>query len=511
MHAVSVRIQDSLYEELLKQQEENKHASLSDTIREMLQDTLQPKTPPGFYHPYHTPACIPGANQIPTTRLELYRWYEYLFANNPHASLLLDELSERAITPYRLEGPNIDWAQQQLEPLNLREKMISILREYFGKGDCFTVSNLFCPYCLTEGDSFISVPPIESECKHIGAKFSSISILQPNTVENLEDLGYFLVPSAEVKRIVMTGKPEETYGNIPESVKLAVRRGQPIPIDPRFLCHFKRGNAFEKYGRSIFRSWLPGMIGGSDEDTEARVLGGLDSSCIGEEVKVALMTQAQEMLGMWVYKLLANLAYFQSVQMYPTVKWDPITRIKNPQAAWGLLQIWKEGHVTDDTCAKVLGLNIPGEEDKSIHVLDHCHLEAEGTCPNCHKAHSLTTSSPDHWEVVECPCGGKVEFHVSAKATGIPKPEPKETPQHWTLGYLDEQSAEYKSDREIVALDPDGPMNIKITRVTRLDANLNRRMIEDFSVTRDEALKYLRDLGIDDESIPDWLFCYRIH
>lgn len=147
--------------------------------------------------------------------------------------------------------------------IKLRSKLPEILREYYGKGDCFVLTNLDCKHCHGTGYT-----QEKRECEHKGATWSSISVLNPEEVEVQpwvhmlgDDPPIYISPNNELQKIVQTGKPEEVFRRLPDETKAAVRRGQPIKLDPISVQHFKHGApSYQTYGVALIRRLFPTLF-----------------------------------------------------------------------------------------------------------------------------------------------------------------------------------------------------------------------------------------------------------
>ena len=219
-------------------------------------------TPPSFYSPYHTPS----AWQIPTNRREVYRLCEYWIVNEPRVAIGILFYSDFPMNGFELVCKNRavrKYFEKLCKKLKLQDKLPEILREYYGKGDCFVMANLDCKHCRGTG-----YREDGTECEHEGATWDSLSILNPEEVEVapwVHVLGdnppLYITPNNELRKIVQTGKPEEIFARLPEETKAAVRKGQPIKLNPICVHHFKHGApSYQQFGVSLIRPLFPTLF-----------------------------------------------------------------------------------------------------------------------------------------------------------------------------------------------------------------------------------------------------------
>lgn len=219
-------------------------------------------TPPAFYSPYHTPS----AWQIPTNRREVYRLCEYWIVNEPRVAIGILFYSDFPMNGFELVCKNRavrKYFEKLCRKLKLQDKLPEILREYYGKGDCFVMANLDCKHCRGTG-----YREDGTECEHEGATWDSLSILNPEEVEVapwVHVLGdnppLYITPNNELRKIVQTGKPEEIFARLPEETKAAVRKGQPIKLNPLCVHHFKHGApSYQQFGVSLIRPLFPTLF-----------------------------------------------------------------------------------------------------------------------------------------------------------------------------------------------------------------------------------------------------------
>jgi len=219
-------------------------------------------TPPSFYSPYHTASSW----QIPTNRREVYRLCEYWITNEPRVAIGLLFYSDFPMNGFELVCKNRSvkkYFEKLCRKIKLEDKLPEILREYYGKGDCFVMANLDCKHCRGTG-----YRDDGSECKHEGATWDSLSVLNPEEVEVApwvhvlgDEPPIYITPNNELRKIVQTGKPEEIFARLPEETKAAVRKGQPIKLNPLCVHHFKHGApSYQQFGVSIIRPLFPTLF-----------------------------------------------------------------------------------------------------------------------------------------------------------------------------------------------------------------------------------------------------------
>ena len=155
-----------------------------------------------------------------------------------------------------------DFYEGLIKRIKLEESLPQILREYYGKGDAFVMCNLDCEECGGSG-----VDQGGKECDHKGATWRGISVLNPEEVEVspfsniMPEPPIYLLPNADLKRLVQTGQPKDIFQALPQQTREAVRKGLPILMDPLTITHLKHGSSsYQTYGQSIIRRLFPTLV-----------------------------------------------------------------------------------------------------------------------------------------------------------------------------------------------------------------------------------------------------------
>jgi hypothetical protein len=152
-----------------------------------------------------------------------------------------------------------DYFEKLIEKLNFQKWLPEISKVYYLLGDAFVLLSIECPNCGGSGWN----EDKNEECKHDGASWKSISILNPDAVLKTPGMidqpgSYSYRPSAEEVRIVNERQPKEVYDSIPDSIKRMIIKGEPIKLNPISIHHFKHGsNPWEDYGTSLIRPLFP--------------------------------------------------------------------------------------------------------------------------------------------------------------------------------------------------------------------------------------------------------------
>lgn len=194
-----------------------------------------------------------GMIVLPTTRLELYRLYDYWNANHPIVANAIDYFASKG-RDFRIGGGNVE-TLVRLEKLHrlLDDKAEAIMRELALKGDAFVMASLDCPKC----------DAMDPHCSHENASIKDVSILDPSEIEvhfNLNAGGgtfleeLYLLPTRELKNLVKNRKPDS---GLPQSLIDAIENDKPVKLDPSYATHIKVGNSdYERYGSSILKGLL---------------------------------------------------------------------------------------------------------------------------------------------------------------------------------------------------------------------------------------------------------------
>lgn len=211
-------------------------------------------TQPSFYSPFLTPSSF----QIPNTRKEIYLWANWWRNNEPKVAAALNFYSNFPFNGWKLEcksGVVKDYFEKLIKKLNFQKYLPLISYSYHLYGDAFVLSEIDCPVC--QGTM---VDPSTGElCKHQGATWKSISLLNPDSVAITpgfisSEPSYAYLPNDREIKIVMEGNPKQLFDQIPDVVKAKIRSKQPIPLDPICIKHFKHGSDYwSDYGTSLVK------------------------------------------------------------------------------------------------------------------------------------------------------------------------------------------------------------------------------------------------------------------
>ncbi len=215
-------------------------------------------TAPNFYSPFLTPSSF----QIPNARREVYLWANWWKNNEPKISAAMNFYTNYPFSGWKLECSSSyvkDYFEKLVEHLNFQKWLPEISKVYHLLGDSFVLLSIDCPHC--HGSNWDEKK--NDACRHDGATWKSISILNPDNVLKTPGMidqpgSYVYKPSAEEVRLVNERQPKEFYDNIPENVKKMILKGEPIKLNPISIYHFKYGsNPWEDYGTPMIRSLFP--------------------------------------------------------------------------------------------------------------------------------------------------------------------------------------------------------------------------------------------------------------
>ena len=215
-------------------------------------------TAPNFYSPFLTPSSF----QIPNARREVYLWANWWKNNEPKISAAMNFYTNYPFSGWKLECSSSyvkDYFEKLVEHLNFQKWLPEISKVYHLLGDSFVLLSIDCPHC--HGSNWDEKK--NDACRHDGATWKSISILNPDNVLKTPGMidqpgTYVYKPSAEEVRLVNERQPKEFYDNIPENVKKMILKGEPIKLNPISIYHFKYGsNPWEDYGTPMIRSLFP--------------------------------------------------------------------------------------------------------------------------------------------------------------------------------------------------------------------------------------------------------------
>ena len=215
-------------------------------------------TSPNFYSPFLTPSSF----QIPNARREVYLWANWWRNNEPKVSAAIHFLTNFVFTGWKLECPSTyvkDYFEKLIERLNFQKWLPEISKSYYLMGDAFVLISIDCQHCGGTGWDDNK----NEECKHDGASWRSVSLLNPDSVLKTPGMidqegAYVYRPSAEEVRVVNERQPKEIYNSIPDNIKKLIMKGDPIKLNPMSIQHFKHGsNPWEDYGTSLVRPLFP--------------------------------------------------------------------------------------------------------------------------------------------------------------------------------------------------------------------------------------------------------------
>ena len=215
-------------------------------------------TAPNFYSPFLTPSSF----QIPNARREVYLWANWWRNNEPKVSAAISFLTNFPFSGWKLECSSTyvkDYFEKLTNVLNFQKWLPEISKTYYLLGDAFVLLSIDCEHCHGSGWNNNK----NEECKHDGATWKSISLLNPDSVLKSPGMidkegSYVYRPSAEEVRVVNERQPKELYDSIPDNIKKLIIKGEPIKLNPLSIHHFKHGsNPWEDYGISIVRPLFP--------------------------------------------------------------------------------------------------------------------------------------------------------------------------------------------------------------------------------------------------------------
>ena len=215
-------------------------------------------TAPNFYSPFLTPSSF----QIPNARREVYLWANWWRNNEPKVAAAISFLTNFPFAGWKLECSSTyvkDYFEKLVDKLNFQKWLPEISKTYYLLGDAFVLLSIECEHCNGSGWDNKK----NENCKHDGASWKSISILNPDSVLKSPGMidtegSYVYRPSAEEVRVVNERQPKELYDAIPDNIKKLIMKGDPIKLNSLSIQHFKHGsNPWEDYGVSIVRPLFP--------------------------------------------------------------------------------------------------------------------------------------------------------------------------------------------------------------------------------------------------------------
>jgi very-short-patch-repair endonuclease len=215
-------------------------------------------TAPNFYSPFLTPTSF----QIPNARREVYLWANWWRNNEPKIAAAINFYTNYPFSGWKLECSSSyvkDYFEKLIEKLNFQKWLPEISKVYHLLGDAFVLLSLDCEHC--HGSNWDEEK--NEVCKHDGATWKSVCLLNPDSVLKspamIDQTGmYTYKPSPEEIKIVNERQPREYYDAIPDNVKKLILKGDPIPLSPISIHHFKHGsNPWEDYGTPLIRPLFP--------------------------------------------------------------------------------------------------------------------------------------------------------------------------------------------------------------------------------------------------------------
>jgi len=210
--------------------------------------------PPSFYAPWLTASSW----QIPNNRKEIYLWAQWWVDNEPKVAAGIEFYTDFPLSGFTLECPNAyvkDYFEKMNKKLKITKKNPQISQEYHLRGDCFVLASIECETC---GGMNID-PDTGDPCKHEGASWSGLSILNPDHIEVHpamldQEPEYFFLPDDMMKKVVQEKRPEKLYNSMRPEMRKLILSGQPIHFSPECIYHFKRGGMpWQPFGTSLLR------------------------------------------------------------------------------------------------------------------------------------------------------------------------------------------------------------------------------------------------------------------
>jgi len=227
---------------------------VSSNTTKLAQMSGNTTTQPNYYSPFLTPSSF----QIPNTRKEIYLWANWWYNNEPKVAAAINFYTNFPFNGWKLECKSTvvkDFFEKLIRNLNFQRWLPSISRSYHLYGDAFVLSSIDCSQCNGRNID----QKTGQACKHTGATWKSISLLNPDSVMIVpgfmdQEPVYSYLPSDREVKIVMDRNVDEGYDMIPEDVRSLISRKQPIKINPISIHHFKHGaDTWSDYGTSMVR------------------------------------------------------------------------------------------------------------------------------------------------------------------------------------------------------------------------------------------------------------------
>lgn len=210
--------------------------------------------PPSFYAPWLTASSW----QIPNNRKEIYLWAQWWVDNEPKVAAGVEFYTDFPLSGFTLECPNAyvkDYFEKLNKKLKINKKNPQISQEYHLRGDCFVLASLECEKCGGMNED----PDTGDPCKHEGASWKGLSILNPDHIEVHpamldQEPEYFFLPDDMMKKVVQERRPEKLYNSMRPEMRKLILSGQPIHFSPECIYHFKRGGQpWQPFGTSLLR------------------------------------------------------------------------------------------------------------------------------------------------------------------------------------------------------------------------------------------------------------------
>lgn len=210
--------------------------------------------PPSFYAPWLTASSW----QIPNNRKEIYLWAQWWVDNEPKVAAGIEFYTDFPLSGFTLECANAyvkDYFEKLNKKLKITKKTPQISQEYHLRGDCFVLASLECETCGGMNED----PETGEPCKHEGASWKGLSILNPDHIEVHpamldQEPEYFFLPDDMMKKVVQERRPEKLYNSMRPEMRKLIQSGQPIHFSPECIYHFKRGGMpWQPFGTSLLR------------------------------------------------------------------------------------------------------------------------------------------------------------------------------------------------------------------------------------------------------------------
>lgn len=209
---------------------------------------------PSFYAPWLTASSW----QIPNNRKEIYLWAQWWVDNEPKVAAGIEFYTDFPLSGFVLECPNAyvkDFFDKLNKKLKVKKTNPLISQEYHLRGDCFVLSSIDCEVC----GGMNTNPDNGEPCKHEGASWKSLSVLNPDHIEVHpamldQEPEYFFMPDDMMKKVVQERRPEKLYNSLHPEMRKMIMSGRPIHFAPECIYHFKRGGMpWQPFGTSLLR------------------------------------------------------------------------------------------------------------------------------------------------------------------------------------------------------------------------------------------------------------------